>query len=170
MSDVKKAAALFDDGFNCSQALLAAFAPALGLNANVALKLAAGLGEGMAMRGEACGAVTGALMVLGLAYGYTSPDDRPGKMRLYSLSNEFVRRFEERNDSILCRELMGFTGEMPKELQLAVKMNLHQSICPKFVRDAAELLNDMLYGEQKPPESWDAEHIGDDRPHGPIKT
>ncbi|MDD4891641.1 MAG: C-GCAxxG-C-C family protein [Phycisphaerae bacterium] len=160
MANVQKAVALFAEGFNCSQAILSAFSPSVGMTSDTALKVASGLGEGMATLGEACGAVTGALMVLGLTYGPTSAHDRAGKKLLYALVREFTKQFESRNGSILCRKLLGFDGEMPPELKLAVEMNIHQNVCPKFVRDAAEVLTGILYGQPKPPDSWDAEQPG----------
>ena len=96
------------------------------------------------MLGETCGAVTGALMVLGLKYGY-STQDKDWKRQTYELVREFTNKFEARNGSILCRKLLGFDGEMPKELKQAIEMNIHQTVCPKFVRDAAEIVSEMVH-------------------------
>jgi C_GCAxxG_C_C family probable redox protein len=66
----------FRKGFNCSQAVLSSFSPDLGLEKETALKIACGFGAGMAKLQETCGAVTGAVMVLGLKYGKYKEDDK----------------------------------------------------------------------------------------------
>ena len=66
MSHTDLALSRFSEGFSCSQSVLAAFAPELGLDADAALRVSAAFGGGMGRLGDTCGAVTGALMVLGL--------------------------------------------------------------------------------------------------------
>ena len=58
MTHKEKALQYFSDKFHCSQAVLAAFAPELGLTEEQALKLGACFGAGM-RKGEVCGACTG---------------------------------------------------------------------------------------------------------------
>ena len=67
MSRVERAAALFKEGFSCSQAVFAAFAEAEGLTREQALKIAQPFGGGLAHRGELCAEPTGSL-----------PGDLPG--------------------------------------------------------------------------------------------
>ena len=52
-------------GYNCAQAVLYAFGPELGLPGETALKVATGLGAGVARRGQTCGALTGGILALG---------------------------------------------------------------------------------------------------------
>ena len=56
-----------------------------------------------------CGAVSGALMVLGLEYGHFNAENNEQKQRAYSLVSEFVSRFRKINNSIVCRDLHGLT-------------------------------------------------------------
>ena len=86
----------FSEGFSCSQSVLAAFAPELGLDADAALRVSAAFGGGMGRTGGTCGAVTGALMALGLKYGATVADP-VAKERTYALTREFIARFEARS-------------------------------------------------------------------------
>ncbi len=95
------AASIFGQNYNCSQSVFSVFATQYGLDEKTALKLASPFGGGVARRGELCGAVTGALMALGLVHGADKP---AGKEEIYRLSQEFMRRFEEKNGSILCRQ------------------------------------------------------------------
>ncbi len=79
MNQSERAIAYFKEGFNCSQAVFAAFAPQSGLEREMALRIAGTFGGGMGRLGEVCGAVTGALMALGLQYGCTDAQNAEGK-------------------------------------------------------------------------------------------
>ena len=57
MSNPDQAVATFASGLNCAQAVLATYAPGLGLERDTALKVASAFGAGM-NRAETCGAVT----------------------------------------------------------------------------------------------------------------
>jgi C_GCAxxG_C_C family probable redox protein len=143
MDRTDAAASRFAEGYNCSQAVLSAYAPILGLAEETALKIASGFGGGMGRMAETCGAVTGALMVLGLKHGTTSPD-REARERVYEQVREFAKRFKARNGSLLCRELLSCDLSTPEGLQQARDADFVSKICPKFVRDAAEILEEML--------------------------
>lgn len=101
-------------------------------------------GAGMARSGETCGVVTGALMVLGLKYGWTTPQDREPLEQGRSAVREFVTRFKLRNGSLLCRELLGYDLSIDEEMRLAEDENLFATRCAQFVRDAAEILEEIL--------------------------
>ncbi len=102
MANIAEAAAsIFSQNYNCSQSVFSVFATQYGLDEKTALKLASPFGGGVARRGELCGAVAGALMALGLVHGADKP---AGKEEIYRLSQELMRRFEEKNGSILCRQ------------------------------------------------------------------
>ena len=135
---------LFNQGFNCAQALLIAYGIELGLNRETALKIATPFGGGMGFMGETCGAVTGAFMIIGLKYGVTTPD-RNEKMKTYGLIGRFVEKFKFSNTvhSIICNELLGFDISSKS----ALNHNNHNIInekCPHYVRKAAEILEEIL--------------------------
>ena len=144
MSDVEKAVECFGQGFACSQAILATYGEPLGLPREQAIKLAEGFAGGMAGLGETCGAVTGALMVLGLKHGRTRPDDIEAKMATNRLVREFMRRFEARRGSVKCRDLLGCSIDTPEKVQAARDRKLFTTVCPAVVRDAAEILEALL--------------------------
>ncbi len=143
MSHVERAVRRFAEGFNCSQAIISAYAEPLGLEEEIALKIAAGFGGGMGRLGRTCGAVTGAFMVLGLRYGRNSPD-QAAKERIYARIREFADRFNARNASLTCKGLLGVDISTPEGHELARKKQLFTTVCPRFVRDAAEVLEEML--------------------------
>lgn len=135
------AAARFAQKLNCAQSVFSAFAPRLGLDEATALKIASPFGGGVARQGEVCGAVTGALMAIGLARGSSTPEK---KEETYRLSQEFLRRFEAKHKTILCRGLVGYDIRVPLESARAKESGVFESICPNVVRDAAELANEIL--------------------------
>ena len=138
------AVARFDEGYACSQSVLSAYAPLFDLDPELALRIAAPFGGGMGCMGEVCGAVTGALMVLGLKVGNTLAQDRASKEASYGLAREFAERFRKRHGSILCRELLGTDISTPEGLQAARARGLFKGICPILVRDSAEIVAELL--------------------------
>ena len=138
---VEIAATVFSQNFNCSQSVLSAFAEQFGLDRETALKLASPFGGGMARRGEVCGAVTGALLALGLARGADKP---AGKEEIYRLSQEFMRLFEEKHNSLLCRDLIDCDISTPAGNQAAAEKRVFKTICPVLVQDAVEIAQKLL--------------------------
>lgn len=144
MNKVQAAVICFEEGFNCSQAVLSAFGPALGLDRDTALKAATAFGGGMAGRGNTCGAVSGALMGIGLRYGATRSDDEEAKERAYSLARKFMHEFASRHGSVFCRDLLGYDISTPEGWESARQQNLRTTRCINFVRGAAEILDELL--------------------------
>ena len=128
----------FNSGMNCAQAAFSALAEDSGLDRNQALRIASCFGGGMRC-GEVCGAVTGALMAIGLFEGYDLPNDPDAKARSNELALEFERRFRDRNGSILCRELLGYNLSVPEELEELKSRGLFSAVCPKMVSDAVQI-------------------------------
>ena len=140
MTSVEVAITLFEEGFNCSQAVFAAHAPNLGLDRETALRMAGPFGGGVGRMGEICGAVSGALMALGLRHASPHAEDKESKEQVYALARELASRFGARNNGcIKCRELLGCEIGTPEGLQAASEEGLFETLCPKFVRDAAEI-------------------------------
>lgn len=143
MSDprVESAEARFRAGTNCAQSVFSAFAPELGIDEQTALRLAAPFGGGMGRRGEVCGAVSGALLALGMRYGHVDP---AGRERTYAVAREFLARFEQDRGSLRCRDLTGVDMLDPDAYQQAKAAGRFPQVCPFAVRAAAGILADML--------------------------
>jgi C_GCAxxG_C_C family probable redox protein len=141
MSRLETALSRFAAGFNCSQVVLSAYAE--GIDDETALKIASGFGGGMGRMADTCGAVTGAFMVLGLKYGHASPD-REAKEAIYARIRDFAKWFKGRNGSLACRDLLACDISVPEGLRRATDEKLFSAVCPKFVRDACEILEEML--------------------------
>ena len=144
MNHAERATSLFQNGFNCAQSVFVAFAPDLGLDEATALKVSTAFGGGMGRLGEVCGAVTGALMALGLKYGRTSKEDVAARDKTYALTQEFARRFKERHGCLDCRDLLGCDPGTPEGQASIKERNLHNTLCTKLVQDAAAILEDMM--------------------------
>ena len=121
MDYTQKATALHEQGCNCCQAVIMCCAEKYGLTEEQAYRLGAFFGGGM-RSGEVCGAVSGALMALGLEYG----DENN---RQCSKSREFMKAFKDAYGSVLCRELL--------------EKN-QKKMCPTFINFAAKYLEDEL--------------------------
>jgi C_GCAxxG_C_C family probable redox protein len=146
VSKAEQAVKCFNDGraFNCCQSVLSAYCEEYGLDRETALKIGTAFGSGMARRGDLCGALTGAMMVIGLKYGRTRIDDVATREKAYELVNEMIRRFKARNGSIMCRDLLGYDPSTPAEQLTNDQKKQHVLVCPKLIRDAAEIIEDIL--------------------------
>ncbi len=122
MEETQGLRARTDVHFNCCQSVLVPFADACGLDREAAFQLGANFGSGM-RHGSTCGAVTSALMVLGLAG--RGPDE----------ATEFMRRFREKNGALDCAALLRMAKENGEE---------RKPHCDRLVFDAVEILEDLL--------------------------
>ncbi len=143
MTHKEKALQYFSDKFHCSQSVLAAFAPELGLTEEQALKLGACFGAGM-RKGEVCGACTGALMVLGLMYGQSDKDDLESRMRANKVNVEMMNSFAEKNGSYICNELLGCDIRTEEGVKEAREKGLFTEFCPKMVACAVDVLEEII--------------------------
>lgn len=143
MDRVKKAVDLFEDGFGCPQAVLAAYADLFGLDEQAALKIASGFGGGLGQMGDACGALTGAMMVLGLKYGTTDPSDKTAKLANYRKMRDLTEEFKLQAGAMQCRDLLGF-DMLSEDGRLAAKKPGAFHDCPGYVRMAAKIVEEML--------------------------
>jgi len=141
-SKVSEAVDCFNDGFNCSQAILSTYCEEFGMDKKTALQIACGLGAGMGRLQDTCGAVSGAYLLIGLKYGKFSREDDPAKEKTYAMVREFAALFEERNKTTSCRELLGVDLIHGDKQTAAEKV---KNICPKMVRDAAEIIEKILF-------------------------
>jgi C_GCAxxG_C_C family probable redox protein len=143
-SRVEEAVKRHRGGFSCAQAILATYGPQLGMDRETALKIAGGFGSGMGRMAGTCGAVTGAFMVIGLVHGMTKEGDQKQKEISYELVRRFAGKFRKRNRTLECRELMGVDVSTPEGFSVASEKNIFRTVCPKYVQDAAEILEEML--------------------------
>lgn len=136
-----RAVTLFLKGYNCSQAVFAAFATDLGLTEETALAVSMGLGGGVGRMREVCGAVSGSAMVVGLKY----PElDKTGA---YEKVRAIADEFKKTNRSIVCKELLGLTNTEKSAVPEARTEEYYKKRpCVKIVEDAALATEKILFG------------------------
>ena len=110
---ILRARELFLQGYNCSQSVFCAYADDLGMPLDLALRVSASFGGGIARMRETCGAVCGMAMLVGMEKGQTEPNDPKQKQENYRAVQELAARFRERNGSIKCSELLGLRKDAP---------------------------------------------------------
>jgi C_GCAxxG_C_C family probable redox protein len=143
------AAAMFLQGYNCAQSVLVCCGREYGLPRETAVRVAQAFGGGIGRTGNVCGAATGALMVIGLKCSAKDAADLPAKAEAARIAQEFLARFKARSGSLLCRDIIGCDLSTPEGFKYAVESGRHQTICPKAIRDAAEIIEELLNPPEK---------------------
>ena len=138
---IEKAIALFKEGFNCSQAVVAAFADQYGFTREQALKMSASFGGGIGRMRETCGAACGLFMLAGLETGSTDGADREGKATNYALVQELAKEFTLRNGALKCADLLGLSKKEPVVSTPEARTDQYYAKrpCVKMVEEAARI-------------------------------
>ena len=145
MDHAERARALFYQGYNCAQAVFCAFAEDMGMDPETAARLSSSFGGGIGRLREVCGAVSGAEMALGYLRGYSDPEDHGAKLAHYEQVRELARRFQEKNGTIICRELLKDVPVMPGgEPEKRTPEYYASRPCLRLVGEAAGILENML--------------------------
>ncbi len=144
MDKSDQAVACFKDGFTCSSAVLSTFSEEMGLDAETARKISSGFGAGISKTGNICGAVSGAVLVIGLKYGKAKQGDDAATAQTRALVRRFIEEFSLRHGSVNCTDLLGYNLDNPEEYEKAGRDGLFVTKCPEFVRDAVVILERIL--------------------------
>jgi len=151
MTKREKAQSLFKGGYNCAQAVFAAFCDETGLDESTALRLSSAFGGGMGRMREVCGAVSGMLMALGMLKGYSEAGDDNIKKELYQRVQTLAGEFRDKSGSIICRELMALPERIsdPTPEKRTAEYYGHRKSCIDAVGNAAEILESYLNSFQE---------------------
>ncbi len=144
MTKPDEAIASFISGFTCSSAVFSTFSSEFGLDLETARKCSCGFGAGISKTGNLCGAVSGAILVIGLKYGKTKQGDDAATEKTRTLVREFIQEFVKRHGSVNCTELLGYNLSKPEEYAQAREERLFATKCPSLVGDAVEILEKIL--------------------------
>jgi hypothetical protein len=74
----------------------------------------------------------------------TQAKDEAAREKTYKLAQEFAKRFKDRHNSLVCRELLGYDLSTSEGRKAAHDKGLFTTLCPQLVRDAVEILDQML--------------------------
>lgn len=143
MEKADQAVECFLNGYSCSQAVFTAYCEDYGIDKKLGLKLSCPLGGGMGHTGQVCGAVSGALLVLGLKYGQDDVEDKHSKARNYFTVKEFISRFKALNGSTNCSQLIQYDLSDDTQLASARQTDIFQTKCCKYVSDVVKLLEEI---------------------------
>jgi C_GCAxxG_C_C family probable redox protein len=138
------AVTMFAEGYNCAQSVLTSCGQRLGLRDATAIAVAQALGGGLSRSGNVCGAVSGALMAVGLKCSMKDAKDIAAKEEAYRLGREILARFRAQHQAINCRDLLGFDVSTPEKYQEAVKAGVFKNLCPAFIKSAGQIAEDVL--------------------------
>lgn len=131
-SRAKEALANHGKGYNCCQAVACAYADLADADENLIFAAGEGFGAGMGGMQCTCGAVSGACMVTGLLKSSRNTREPVTKGGTYRITREIVRAFEEKNGSVICKELKGIeTGKVLRS-------------CDGCIEDAARILEQVM--------------------------
>ena len=130
-----KAAQNHQKGYNCAQAVACAFAEEMEIDESIIFKMMEGHGLGMGCMEGTCGAVTAACVIAGAKNSTVEMGGPGSKGATYKISKEIVRRFKEESGSVICKELKGVETGTPAKA------------CPDCVKDAARILEEVVFGE-----------------------
>lgn len=146
MNKIKKAVEYHHAKFNCSQSVFTVFGTDLGLSEEECLKVSCAFGGGMGRCQHVCGAVTGALMALGLKYGMGTGDSEEKKMLTYSKTREFFDKFTGLHGSLNCRELLnGLDLNDAGDYAKIKDQDLFNTFCEKkYITDAVSIAEGLM--------------------------
>lgn len=135
----------FLKGYNCTQAVVLAFSDLIDIDEDILMKISCSFGGGMGRLREVCGSVSAMSIVAGYLYGYSGPERGQVKADQYARIQELAKAFEEKNGSIVCREILGLTQKHQSPVPEERTAEYYKKRpCKKLCGDAAEILESFI--------------------------
>ncbi|MBN2571304.1 MAG: C_GCAxxG_C_C family protein [Ignavibacteriales bacterium] len=138
MNRKEKAIEYFRGSYNCAQSVILAYSDLVGISEINAKSIAAGFGGGIAQTKKTCGAITGAIMVIGLKY-FNENKISESKEKTYKISQKFMEEFMKKHKSTDCEELsdekLNIVGEDGKIIY---------KDCERYILDVCKILEKYL--------------------------
>ena len=144
MTKKESAIKTFDSGYNCAQSVFSTFAGDLKLDRQTTLSISAGFGAGMGRTQATCGAVTGAIMVIGSLLSDKHKTSEGLNDLIYSKTREFISRFTEMHKTTNCRELIQADLTTEEGQKYFKENNIFNDVCMKCVANSVGILEEML--------------------------
>ncbi len=133
---IDKALTYFKEGNACSETILLFFADSNHIKSEIIPKIASGFGGGVARMGSVCGALTGAIMAIGLKYGRSNASDKEAYELCLKKSSKFYKKFKKEFGSILCFDLINCDLSTSKGRHNYRKRDLKEEKCSNYVKRA----------------------------------
>ena len=142
-NNIDKAIKLFGSGYNCSQSVFAAYSEKLGVDEKMSKSISAGFGAGFGRLQKTCGAVSGAIMAIGVKC-HDDNDVAGSKEIVYRKTREFISDFEQINKTAECLKLLDVDINTEAGMNYAKANNIFKVKCEKYVKDACQILENYL--------------------------
>lgn len=139
-----------NEGLNCSQAILTAFGEPLGMDPDTAKMLGRPWGGGMGHLAETCGYLTGAVLVLALAYD--QKDENRSRQEVFEAVRQLFERFSQKRGTTRCKELLGADLSTEEGFKKIKEGRLVNRICHGengVGRDVAEILSELVEAQKE---------------------
>ena len=133
-----------EEGFLCSESVLLALSQTLGVKSEIIPKIATGFGAGIGRLGEVCGAVSGAIMGLGLKFGRNTVQVSAPETGQYEFGTTMANLFIARFGHLRCRDLIGLNLAVEADRQAYKELKLWETRCRDIVRISTGLAYDLL--------------------------
>lgn len=143
---INRAVELFNEGYNCSQSVVAAFADLYGFTFEQSLRMSASFGGGIGRMRQTCGAACGMFLLTGLDCGAIDGSDRAGKSHNYAQVQQLAAQFKAQNGSLICAELLGLKPNAPISSKAEARTTEYykKRPCPMMVKTAATIFANYL--------------------------
>ena len=120
----------FSEGYHCAQSVVYAFADEVNIDKDILLTISTGFGAGISRKQEVCGAVSGAVIILGAKYGRKENETNDKTEITYREVQKFVDEFTKEKGSINCMELLlGCNLLTEKGQKMFQQKNMLHEIC-----------------------------------------
>lgn len=127
----------FASGYLCAESVVLALAQAQGIESTLLPRMASGLCSGMGQTRGPCGALSGAVLGIGLIHG--RDNEQESMQRIYPLTQRLVHEFEQEFGARTCDKLLGCDLGTEEGQAFFKQHELKQKRCTPFVARAAEL-------------------------------
>lgn len=140
--DSNRASKFMEEGYTCAESVLLAVSQEFEIEYEIPTHMAMCFGGGIGLTGVVCGAVSGAVMAIGLIKGPAA--NMQEFFQIMPLAQELRRRFEKEMTTINCRELTGFNLSTPEKFQEYMNTDINEKVCIPAVDTAYRLVMELL--------------------------
>ena len=142
---IERALRYADDGWVCAESVFMALADLKGIRSDLVPAVATGLGGGMGYTGNVCGALSGAVLGLGLWFGRSEPVKK--ERRPYWYSNVLLERWKEEHQETACPGLLGLDLSCTEDHERCHDEDMWERKCKGFIALSVALAFDIIAEE-----------------------
>lgn len=130
-------------GYNCAQSVLRQFSQEYGLQKELSTRIASGFGGGLRMA-KTCGAVSGAIMTIGLMYGFENAEELARREKINRITIQFLDWFKQKFGTTECKDLLGIDVTLPGNRQIAEESGIMERMCPDCIGTAIDIISEIV--------------------------